>query len=144
MVRLRMPWYESYRPRPAWWYDAYIERRYRRQEPQMIRPTEQQALARARSTFTDYLTAEQKRTYRLEGYVDVVSNKGRTWRIYTHSYVKNVECIKARWWCFGMRGIKYCAHSQDTVPASLTHLTQLLTLMTDERAFRRVAHRWFP
>lgn len=47
-----------------------------------------------RTSLEDFLTAAQKRQYKLHHYIDVVSNRGHTWRVHLRTPVSNIQLLK--------------------------------------------------
>ena len=86
------------------------------------------------------LTAEQCQTMRKYGWFEVMSNRNRRWRIYTHTYTGNCLLMpdSPSMQC-------YCAHLSYTVvmmswPLADHLLAQALMIRTDEEAFLRIAY----
>lgn len=92
-----------------------------------------------RTKLVDFLTPEQKRTFKEHNYFDVVASSGRTYRIRTNSYTGNVVRLNAA----GGVANSYCAHTFAPHLSRLDledcWLTQMLTIRTDVARFLRVA-----
>lgn len=87
------------------------------------------------------LTDEQMADYRERGFFEVVSSKGRRWRIRARGQAGNVDLMPETG---NERDATYCIHprySDGGVPDPDAHLAQALMLATDEDEFLRVANR---
>lgn len=83
------------------------------------------------------LTGEQMADYRERGYFEVISSKGRRWRIRARGQAGNVDLLPEQG---SERDATYCIHPRG-VPDPDAHLAQALMLATDEDEFLRVANR---
>lgn len=96
-----------------------------------------EARARALETLGMVLTAGQLASYAEHGWFEVMSSKGRRWRIRDRGQSGNVDLMPE---IGDEREATYCAHPPGQLPDADAHLAQALTLATDEDAFLRVAN----
>ena len=83
------------------------------------------------------LTPAQMATYRDRGWFEVVSSRGRRWRIRDRGQSGNVDLMPE---IGDERLASYCAHPPGGLPDPDAHLAQALQLATDEDAFLAVAN----
>lgn len=83
------------------------------------------------------LTSDQRATLREHGWFEVRSSKGRRWRIRDRGQSGNVDLMPETG---DERLATYCAHPPEGLPDPDAYLAQMLTLITDEDAFLRVAN----
>jgi hypothetical protein len=96
------------------------------------------ANSRAEELLLAMLNEAQRRSYRLNGTFEVIGSHGNLYRIH-RGKAGNVEWIKPD----GKFGGKLCAHPterDDWLPVPDVMLAQMVDLITDERAFIRVAN----
>lgn len=98
------------------------------------------AEAVARELLVAHLDAQQKRDLLEHRWFEVISNKGRRWRIRVDGYVGNVDLMPAEG---NTRLASYCAHASENLPASDHHLVQKMVLETAEEDFIAVANVHF-
>ena len=127
-------------------YYAQIEvERQRREEQFRERAKErllqdQQVRERAKELLLAHLDARQKRDVLEHNWFEVISDKGRRWRIRTDGHVGNVDLMPKEG---DVRDASYCAHAPGILPHADHHLSQKLVLETDEWAFLQVANRHY-
>lgn len=95
---------------------------------------------RAERLFYSGLTEAQRQTWDLNGYADVLSARGRRYRI-KNGRSGNVFLLDAA----GREVRKYCAYANDPggyLPDGDHWYTQMLTLKYDETTFLRAANTW--
>jgi hypothetical protein len=93
---------------------------------------------RAAALLESMLPPEQVQRYRLVGSFEIIGSHGTLYRV-NRGVAGNIEWIKPD----GTVGGRLCAHPDmysTWLPEADVHLSQLLALMTDERAFCRVAN----
>lgn len=125
------------------------ERREAEQERLRVernRIVEEERVARAKSEeqakklLMSALDAKQKRDVLEHGWFEIISDKGRRWRIRTSGYSGNVDLMPEE----GEARLEtYCGHAPGGLPPSDHHLAQMLYLQTDEENFLRVANRYY-
>lgn len=92
---------------------------------------------RAAELLASLLTDEQMASYRDKGWFEVRGSRGGRWRIRNRGQSGNVDLMPE---IGDERLATYCAHPPEGLPAGDAHLAQMLALVTDEDAFRRVAN----
>jgi hypothetical protein len=120
--------------------EAMENARIRREQHQAERAA---AEARAKELLMTILDAQQKRDVLQFGYFELISNKGKRWRIRLDSIGGNVDLMPDDV-NDNVRVASYCAHppvsSSDPLPAPDHHIAQKLTLEADEESFTNVAY----
>lgn len=124
---------------------AYVAPAPRQVPPQRLRAMEErsdritaeqdQAEARARELLLSLLSEEQREQLD-QGYFEVVSSLGRTWRIRTGGIVGNLALLNGD----GVPMVTICGHLPGQVPLSDHLIAQKIWLETDEVAFLDVAN----
>ena len=120
-------------------YQEGVRERERAYETRRQRELETRRLAerRALEVLDACLTPEQRGTYREFGYIEVLSSRGRTWRILSNGQQGNCRLMRPG---IGFGYSAYCAHPPGGLPDADAHLAQMLALTTDEDAFMAIAH----
>jgi hypothetical protein len=96
----------------------------------------QAATDSAERLLVSLLSPAQRDTYQRHGYFDVLSSRGRPWRIMANGQISNVIMLDDA----GRRGLAAaCSHPLD-VPDPAAWLAQALILMRDEDEFLASAH----
>ena len=103
-----------------------------RQQEERARATD-----RALELLESCLTLDQWRSYKEQGYFEVISSRGRRWRIRKESQAGNVDLMAAEG---DVREASFCVHPPDSLPHPDAHLAQMLQLETDEDALLAVAN----
>ncbi len=111
-----------------------LERQYRRDAGAIRKATRD----RAEKLLLDYLTPEQRETYRRKGWFIVHGRSGRRYSIWKKDALYCNVCELGN--C-GEVVSRLCAHAAINVPMGDHLLTQKLMLEHHEAEFRRVANR---
>lgn len=121
--------------------DQRAERERRTSEHNARMAAERTASLQARERALDLLglvlSDEQMASYRDNGWFEILSSKGRRYRIRAHSQAGNVDLMPE---IGEVREATFCAHPPDGLPLPDAHLAQALQLMADEDAFLAVAN----
>lgn len=95
---------------------------------------------RAEQTLLLFLNPTQRKNYKRHGCFRVTGSHGTLYRIHCDDHVGNVEWINRK----GTAKGNFCAHSDrvfgDDVPEPDHWLAQMLSLVTDEIAWLKIAH----
>ena len=94
------------------------------------------AIIKAQALLEGMLTSEQIATLAAQRWFDVISQKGRTYRVH-QGQIRNVRRVNPD----GSLGMTYCIHPAEAVPDEDAMLAQMLLLQTDEDAFCRIANK---
>jgi hypothetical protein len=117
--------------------DDALRRRITQQERrQSVSEKEAQKVARKRLMAS--LTNEQRMQYEANGYFDVTSNLGTTFRLHADNHVGNIFQLPKG----VIRTGRFCMHLSnrfESFPNEDHLLAQALMIRTDEVAFRRIA-----
>jgi hypothetical protein len=114
------------------------EARQRAEDAQRVHAYETAKAERtARELLLAHLDAQQKRDALEHGWFEVLSDKGRRWRIRMNAISGNVDLMPEDG---EARLASYCAHAREQMPASDHHLIQKLILEADEEQFTSVAN----
>lgn len=93
------------------------------------------ATARADRLLRSYLSADQVSSVDREGWFEVVSSRGRPWRILVGYSVRNCLLLDEK----RKKVSRWCLQQAELVPEEDANLAQKLLLETDEDAFLAVA-----
>jgi hypothetical protein len=103
----------------------------------VLREAAEQAQARAEELLEAMLSDEQAASRRDSGFFTVRgSSSGAAYRIHNKGITGNVDRLDGE----GRREVVFCAHPPAGIPVADVHLAQMLSLVTDEDAFLRVAN----
>jgi hypothetical protein len=134
----------------AWtfWNTSYVETEARQAERERQaaehaarreenRREREAARERALELLGYVLTEEQMTSYQEKGWFEVISNKGRRFRIRDNGVAGNVDLMPE---IGEQREATYCAHPPGGLPDPDVHAAQALALATDEESFLQVAN----
>lgn len=109
-----------------------------RRNARELEEADEEADARAEALLLSFLSEEQQRNYRDGQWFEVVGSAGGRYRI-RQGMVGNIDWLDED----GAAAGSLCCHPVYSLPHPDIMLAQMLALITDEKAFVRLAHRYY-